>query len=101
MIDRSKFLEPTEKYLREFSDRTPKQAKDWYNVDLIFFAVQWKNADYKEAVGIQLGYDKFCKYYDITLTMGEINKYFGEYPKDSFDELMKELVQKAIKEELI
>lgn len=95
MIDRTKFLEPTEKYLQEFADKTPAVAKDWYNADLIGFALQWKNADYDNAVNVQLGYQQFCQYYDIVYTMKELDKHFGDYPVDSFNELLKELVQNA------
>ena len=97
MIDRSKFLEPTEKYLSEFTDRTPAEAKDWYNADLIGFAIQWRNADYDTAIAVQTGFQQFKEYYDIELTYEEINKYFGNYPADSFNELMREVVQNAQK----
>jgi hypothetical protein len=96
MIDRSKFLEPTEKYLERntvVGDKSPDVAKDWFNIDLIFFAVQYKNTDYHQAVGIQMAFEKFKEYYDLDLTMAEVDKLFGDYPKECFDELMIEVIQ--------
>lgn len=95
MIDKTKFLEPTEKYIKENSlitDRTPDICKDWFNIDLIFFAVQYKNSDYQEAIKSQEAYGKFCEFYDITITMEELYNIFGEYPIESFNELMRETV---------
>lgn len=96
MINRTKFLEPTEKYLKEntlITDKTPEVARDWFNLDLIFFAMQHKNANYHEAVLIQMAYKNFQEYYGITLTLEEANKQFGDYNKESFDELLQETAQ--------
>jgi hypothetical protein len=98
MIDRQKFLEPTKKYTEEnslLSNRTPEIAKDWFNADLIFFAVQYKNADYQQSVLVQMAFDKFQKHYEISQTYAEISELFGEYSKESFDELMIELVRQG------
>lgn len=92
MIDKSKFLEPTEAYAKEniLANENPKIAKDWFNIDLIFFAMQYKNKDYQQAIKVQEGYQEFCDIYDIKLTSSELNELFGDYPKTEFDELVIE-----------
>jgi len=95
MIDKTKFLEPTEIYLKEnqLGYDNLETVKNWFNIDLIYFAMQFKNSDYAVAIETQLGYQDFCKHYNITLTAEELNTLFGDYPKDSFDKLVTETIK--------
>ena len=93
MIDKSKFLEPTETYKTDsyHRNRTPEIIKDWFNVDLIFWAIQYKYEDNLSRIIIP--FEQWATFCDLKLTLIEIVEIFKDYPEDDFDELVRTLIR--------
>ena len=93
MIDRTKFLEPTETYKTDsyHRNRTPEIIKDWFNVDLIFWAIQYK---YETKLSIiETAFSQWTTFCDFKLTLKEVVEIFKDYPKEDFDELVRYLIK--------
>lgn len=92
MIDRTKFLEPTPKYIKDFEDHPLDEVRDWYNLDLIYFASQYEvsnsDPDYIKVI------NQFINEFEIKLTIAEIYEIFKDYDIVSFNELGRECVSK-------
>ena len=92
MIDRTKFLEPTPKYIKDFESYELDEVKDWYNLDLIYFTRIYDenntDPDYSKA------FNQFINEFEIKLTIIEVYEIFKDYDVISFSELGHECVTK-------
>ena len=90
MLDKTNWKEPTEKFITNFG---VEGAKDWFNADLIFFALEIaKEKDQKDVVcPIIDQYKDYCKAYDLDLSEEELMEQFGNYNQEEFDDFMKSI----------
>lgn len=97
MIDRSKFFEPTPKFITEFPGETPEKVKDWFNADLIYIAVLFE--DNKNDPEFVEFYEGFIKEYECEFTIDTICEQLKDFNVDIFNELMTELMTGIWEEE--
>lgn len=107
MIDRSKFLEPTPEYAKQFEGLKPESIKDWFNVDLMWIAKRTDSADSENSEESINGYtnlfDYWCREHGVIYTLEEVKMQFKDYPTSMIDEIMMllpnelgELIEKRI-----
>lgn len=91
-FDSSKFLEPSEKYIKHirFSN-----AKLWYNLDLIHIIKSYKDSNQEEKNKLYDFYNDWLKSMEIKESFEEIYNRFSNYSKKDFENLMKYVMKKA------
>jgi len=75
------FIEPTEKYKKEWSDAI--DVKGFFNADLIVYAFYYKDhAKSNDLKKLEKTYNQFCEWYDLKYSLLEIYERFKDWDGD-------------------
>lgn len=93
-----KFLEPTEKFIKDFSEHYCGEIKPLYNIDRIYQAQTYGTIkdDEQRLPEFMDSYNSYNKYYESELTIEEIHELFKDYPIEDFNELGKYIANQFI-----
>jgi hypothetical protein len=86
-----KFLEPTEKFVKAFSDCYHGDIKPLYNVDRIYQGQTYGDIkdNEKELSTFMISYEEYNEFYESEITIEELYELFKDYPKEDFNVLVK------------